>query len=123
MNISGQASPPLPAASRRSWAWLRRIGTTLLVAYAIGRLSDLAMRADARLSDPPGFGRGMLHGALMPVAWPSLLMGHDQPIYAERNTGRLYKLGYSAGINLCGAGFFGGLFWRFSRWRAASKGR
>ena len=102
---------------------MRRIGTTLLVAYAIGRLSDLAMRADARLLDPPGFGRGMLHGALMPVAWPSLLMGHDQPIYAERNTGRLYKLGYSAGINICGAMFFGGLFWRFNRWREASKGR
>jgi len=102
---------------------VRRIGTTLLVAYAIGRLSDLAMRADARITDPPGFGRGMLHGALMPVAWPSLLMGHDQPIYAERNTGRLYKLGYSAGINICGAMFFGGLFWRFSRWREASKGR
>ena len=123
MTDAGPSSSPVPCAFRRVLPVVRRIGTTLLVAYSIGRLSDLAMRADARVEDPPGFGRGMLHGALMPVAWPSLLMGHDQPIYAERNTGRLYKLGYSAGINICGAMFFGGLFWRFNRWREAAKSR
>ena len=57
-----------------------------------------------------GFRLGMLHGALMPVALPSLLLGRDVPIYAEHNTGRTYKLGYIAGINLCGLVFFGSAF-------------
>ena len=60
----------------------------------------------------PGFRLGMLHGALMPVALPTLLMGRDVPIYAATNTGRLYKLGYIAGINLCGMAFFGAAFRR-----------
>jgi hypothetical protein len=57
-----------------------------------------------------GFRLGVLHGALMPVALPSLLMGRDVPIYAASNTGRTYKLGYIAGINLCGLVFFGSAF-------------
>lgn len=68
------------------------------------------MRADARLAEPPGLFRGMLHGAMMPVAWPTLLVGHDQEIYAQRNRGRTYKLGYSMGVNLSGLVFFGWLF-------------
>src|SRR5512135_53505 len=59
-----------------------------------------------------GFGLGVLHGALMPVALPSLLLGKDVPIYAEKNQGRVYKLGYIAGINACGFVFFGLAFWR-----------
>jgi hypothetical protein len=54
-----------------------------------------------------GFRLGVLHGALMPVALPSLLLGKDVPIYATNATGRIYKLGYIAGINLCGLIFFG----------------
>ena len=54
-----------------------------------------------------GFRLGVLHGALMPVALPSLLLGRDVPIYATSNTGRTYKLGYICGINLCGLVFFG----------------
>ena len=122
MPPTGQASPPASTGFRRWWPWLRRGALTLLVALTIGRLSDAAMRADARLAAPPGFARGMLHGALMPIAWPSLLLGHDQTIYAEPNTGRLYKLGYSLGINVCGAGFFGWSFWRFNRWRSRRSG-
>jgi hypothetical protein len=118
----GQVPPTAPTGFRRWWPWLRRVATTALLAVAIGRLSGMAMRADARLTEPPGFTRGLLHGALMPIAWPSLLLGHDQPIYAEVNTGRLYKLGYSLGINVCGVGFFGWSFWRFNRWRAKRTG-
>jgi hypothetical protein len=59
-----------------------------------------------------GFWMGTVHGALMPVAAPSLLMGKNVPIYTERNTGRGYKLGYIAGINLCGLIFFGLTFWQ-----------
>lgn len=62
-----------------------------------------------------GFFRGMAHGACMPLALPALVMGHDVPIYSESNTGRSYKLGYIAGINLCGLVFFGGAFWKPSR--------
>jgi hypothetical protein len=59
-----------------------------------------------------GFRLGVLHGALMPTALPSLLLGKDVPIYATHSTGRTYKLGYIAGINLCGLIFFGSAFWR-----------
>jgi hypothetical protein len=48
----------------------------------------------------------------MPIALPSLLMGKDVPIYAEKNCGRRYKLGYIAGINVCGFLFFGLSFWQ-----------
>lgn len=59
-----------------------------------------------------GFGYGMLHGALMPLALPSLVIGQDVEIFAADNSGRLYKIGYICGINLCGIAFFGPLFWR-----------
>jgi len=76
-----------------------------------------AQRLD-RNPEPAGFGRGVLHGALMPLALPNLLLGIDVNIYAANNTGRLYKLGYTVGVNGCGACFFGFMFWRVSRWRA-----
>lgn len=60
----------------------------------------------------PSFRLGMLHGALMPVALPTLLMGRDVPIYAPTNTGRIYKIGYIAGINICGMVCFGAAFRR-----------
>ena len=66
---------------------------------------------------PAGFGRGMVHGALMPLAMPNLLVGNDVAIYAANNTGRTYKLGYSLGVNLCGLIFFGFFFWRVKQWR------
>ncbi|HYE31215.1 MAG TPA: hypothetical protein VEH27_07300 [Methylomirabilota bacterium] len=64
-----------------------------------------------------GFGTGMLHGALMPGAMPGLMFGRDIPIYAEKNNGIPYKLGYTVGVNACGALFFGWTFWRLNRWR------
>ena len=74
-----------------------------------------------RSTEPAGFARGLLHGALMPLSWPNLLLGHDVTIYAVRNTGRLYKLGYTAGVNGCGVVFFGAFFWRVNRWRKRSQ--
>jgi hypothetical protein len=59
-----------------------------------------------------GFYLGMIQGALMPAALPALLIGKDVPIYAPTNDGRLYKLGYILGINICGTFFFGVAFWR-----------
>lgn len=59
----------------------------------------------------PGFAHGMLHGAIMPMALPALVAGRDVAIYAETNSGRLYKLGYTIGINVCGLVVFGTAFW------------
>ncbi len=59
-----------------------------------------------------GAGYGVVHGALMPMALPSLLMGKDVEIYSVNNSGRAYKIGYIAGINLCGLIVFGSAFWR-----------
>ena len=59
-----------------------------------------------------GFGYGMMHGALMPMALPSLVMGKDVDIFDANNSGRSYKLGYIVGINVCGLIFFGSVFWR-----------
>ena len=58
-----------------------------------------------------GFGFGCIHGALMPMALPSLVMGHNVEIFAANNSGRGYKLGYIIGINVCGLVFFGSAFW------------
>src|SRR5262245_36228752 len=49
-----------------------------------------------------GFGHGVTHGALMPMALPSLVMGKDVEIFATNNSGRAYKLGYIVGVNICG---------------------
>ena len=49
------------------------------------------------------------------MALPSLVLGRDVEIYSPNNTGRLYKLGYIVGINLCGLVFFGSAFWRPAR--------
>jgi hypothetical protein len=68
---------------------------------------------------PAGLGRGMLQGALMPLALPNLVIGNDVMIYSPNNTGRTYKLGYTLGVNLCGLLFFGIFFWRVSRFRKA----
>lgn len=103
MSPSSQAPP-----ARRRLPVALRIPATAGVALLLGWLCGVAMRADARLETPPGFLRGLLHGGMMPIAWPALLVGHDQAIYAERNQGRTYKLGYSMGVNLSGLVFIAG---------------
>jgi len=67
-----------------------------------------------------GFGYGVAHGALMPMALPSLLLGKNVEIYATKNLGRFYKIGYIVGINLCGLIFFGSAFARPRRKKPAS---
>lgn len=104
----------------RSWT---RALLTVAIALALAWVCGLAMRADARRSEPPGLFRGMLHGAMMPVAWPTLMVGHDQDIYASRNSGRTYKLGYSLGVNLSGLVFFGWLFLTASSVRGLAQRR
>lgn len=58
----------------------------------------------------------------MPMSMPNLLVGRDITIYSSHNTGVRYKLGYTAGVNGCGAIFFGVLFWRLNRWRKLAVG-
>ena len=107
-------TPPPPAAN-----WLRRLAkkaaTLVLAGLVLGFGYDWAAPRFYGPERVAGFRLGILHGALMPVALPSLLLGKDVPIYAERNEGRVYKLGYIAGINACGFVFFGLAFWRPAR--------
>ena len=92
---------------------LRRVGILLL--FTIAFTAVLNRPNDPMI--PAGFGRGILDGALMPGALPPLLMGRNVTIYAQNNTGRPYKLGYTVGVNGCGALFFGIIYWRAVRWK------
>jgi hypothetical protein len=111
------AAPPLsqvPASASAGWVkrLVRKVVTLVLLGLVMGFGYDWAAPRFYGPERVPGFRLGILHGALMPVALPSLLLGKDVPIYAERNQGRVYKLGYIAGINACGFVFFGLAFWR-----------
>ncbi len=107
------ASQP-PVSARAPWAkrLVVKAVTLLVLGLAFGWGYDWAAPRFYGPERVPGFPVGVLHGALMPVALPSLLMGKDVPIFAVNNTGRAYKLGYIAGINLCGVLFFGVAFRR-----------
>ena len=98
---------------------LKRLLILFAVATAFTWVLNHSAVPDGSGVPPAGFGRGMLHGALMPGALPHLLLGEDVTIYSANNAGRLYKLGYTVGVNGCGALFFGVFFWRVSRWRKA----
>jgi len=106
-------SAPASAGSPGKPTWIGvplRLALTAAMALGIAWACGKAMAIDSRMTQPPGLFRGMLHGALMPIAWPTLLTGSDQEIYAARNEGRPYKLGYSLGVNLSGLVFFGWFF-------------
>jgi hypothetical protein len=78
-----------------------------LLAYLQGWAAKNSYKLDSRAD----FKTGVLHGILMPAAFPGLLMGHDLPIYAPNNNGRNYNIGYILGINTCGTVFFGLAYW------------
>jgi hypothetical protein len=110
--MSAVETPAAKAATRRErTAWGKRLILKAATLVLAGTLCGLGYNWAAPrfygAERVAGFRLGVLHGALMPVALPSLLVGRDVPIYAGRNTGRTYKLGYIAGINLCGLVFFG----------------
>jgi hypothetical protein len=110
-----QSNPPAAKSRRRKI--LNRVLTFLLVAACVGIFMRHMSVILSRSTEPAGFVRGMLQGALMPGALPNLLVGSDVTIYETHNTGRTYKLGYTVGVNACGAIFFGWFFWRVSKWR------
>jgi hypothetical protein len=102
---------------RRIARWLRTLVLLIALAVGIGWTLNRTEAALDRDASPAGLGRGLLHGALMPLALPNLLIGRDVPIYAAHNTGVSYKIGYTAGVNACGALFFGCFYWRLHRLR------
>ena len=110
------ANSEQPAARR----WLRIPAQVLAIvaaAVTIAWMLNQISRSMVQNASPAGFRRGLLQGALMPMALPNLLFGKDVAIYSENNTGVGYKLGYTAGVNGCGAVFFGLFFWRLRRLR------
>jgi hypothetical protein len=91
---------------------LKKAATLVIVGVIFGWIYAWAAPRVFPQQVKVGFGYGLAHGALMPMALPSLVMGKDVEIFATNNSGRLYKIGYIAGINLCGLVFFGSAFWR-----------
>lgn len=112
------ASPtPAPRGRLHARGWVLRTISVLLLAFAVGAvLNRLAASIETR-EEQAGFFRGLVQGALMPMAMPNLLVGRDVVIYSANNAGVPYKLGYTVGVNACGALFFGFLYWRILRWR------
>lgn len=109
---------PVKAITPLPWKKIAtRVVTILLLAAAVGWTLNHISASLQHNPDPAGFRRGMIQGALMPMAMPNLLFGKDVTIYSTNNTGITYKLGYTAGVNTCGAIFFGFFFWKVSRWR------
>jgi hypothetical protein len=106
-----------PAKRREPVRVLLRIVTIIAVTWAFGWVLNRSATTANTRSEPAGFARGMLHGALMPGAMPSLLLGKNVVIYSENNNGRMYKLGYTCGVNAAGAFFFGSFYLRVNRWR------
>ena len=102
---------------RRVWKFLARLLAILLLAALIGVCLNRVSSSLERSARPAGFSRGIVQGALMPMSLPNLLVGRDVAIYSQNNTGITYKLGYTTGVNGCGAIFFGFFFWRINRWR------
>ena len=95
----------------RIFFWLRKAVVTVVVAVVFGWVYGWASPLGFRNNQPADFKFGLVHGALMPLSLPTLLMGKNVEIYASENSGRGYKIGYICGLNACGLIFFGSLFW------------
>lgn len=85
----------------------------------LAHLQGWAAKSSYKPENVAHFKMGIVHGILMPAAFPALIAGHDMPIYAPNNTGRNYKIGYILGINTCGTMFFAIAFWhpRGLKWK------
>jgi hypothetical protein len=111
-----------PTLMRRAGLVLKRFAMLVLLAFAIGWTLNRIEVAFERQNQRAGFFRGVVQGALMPMALPNLVVGQDVAIYAANNSGRSYKLGYTMGVNVCGLIFFGIFFWRVRRMRGGRIG-
>jgi hypothetical protein len=109
------AESKVPSRAQRLKIFLRRAGEIVVASLVIAAILNLAAARAARKNEVAGFGAGVRDGALMPAALPALLLGRDVQIYAPKNAGRVYNLGYTVGVNGCGLIFFGCFFWRMKR--------
>jgi len=100
-----------------------RIVGFFIVVTLVAWILQKSVAIDEAKGTPAGFIRGALHGALMPMALPALVMGRDVPIFAEHHAGQTYKLGYVVGVDVCGAIFFGLLYRRVRRWKTMAESR
>jgi len=92
--------------------WTIKIVTLVLFGVFLGAAYDWSAKRYYGQDHVAGFYSGLIHGAMMPAALPTLLTGKDLPIYATNNVGRGYNIGFILGINACGTLFFGIAFWR-----------
>lgn len=106
-----EAAKPRKRLSQRLGAVAARGAGFVCMAFLMGWAMDASARL-ARPDRPAGFWWGLVHGALMPGALPTLLTGRDVAIYAPHNLGVSYKIGYTMGVNGCGLLFFGLAFWK-----------
>ena len=113
-NKSNMDSTQAPVARPRTLVklLLRKVATLAIVTVVFGWLFSWASPWAFPPDRTAGFSYGLLHGAMMPLSLPSLVIGRDVPIYDTNNSGRIYKIGYICGVNVCGVAFFGSLFWR-----------
>ena len=88
-----------------------KIAALVVMSLALGFGYDRAAPGTYAPEREAGFFTGMMHGALMPAALPTLVFGKDLPIYARNNVGRGYNIGFILGLNACGTLFFGIGFW------------
>ena len=114
-----------PAAKPRSLItlFLRKAVTLAVVTVAFGWFYSWASPWAFPPNRTAGFSYGLLHGALMPLSLPSLVIGRDVPIYNPDNSGRIYKIGYICGVDLSGLVFIGPLFWRPRPAKPTSSGK
>ena len=92
--------------------WVKKIILFVAVAVVFGWIYGWVSLRMFPKETKFGFAHGILHGAMMPLALPTLIMGKDVELFAANNTGRGYKIGCICGINLCGLIFFGSAFWK-----------
>jgi hypothetical protein len=104
--------PPARPAAGFIQRWLRKALAVAIVTVVFGWFYGWSSPWAFPRNHTADFKYGVLHGALMPLSLPALVMGKDVPIYAADNTGRSYKIGYICGINACGLLFFGAAFRR-----------
>jgi hypothetical protein len=114
-------SDPDRIRDARRKLWLKKIAYFLIASLLLGWFYGWSSPRAFPKNKTFGFGYGMLHGAMMPLALPSLLLGQNVEIFATDNSGRPYKIGYICGINVCGLVFFGPVFWHPRRKTAGQK--
>jgi hypothetical protein len=87
-NIPMQVTPTL---TRRVLMILKRVAMIVLLAFAIGWTLNRIEVALERRNQPAGFFRGVVQGALMPMALPNLAVGQDVAIYAQTTPGAVTR--------------------------------